>query len=158
MRCRIGSLGLKVLVLVFTLVLGVSLTKLVHRMPKSHTSCRAGLEAPPKRVDYVALPRVNFCDLMAAPESYEGKMVLLPVKHRGQGMLRGDELCMQGDPKFDIEFVDGDLREVGAEAFWSGGEMTLAGRFSKRPFAGDSPKYRFRVFQIVEARLFVAPH
>ena len=158
MRCRLGSLGLKVLVLVFTLVLGVSLTRLVQRMPKSHTRCRAASEAAATRFDYASLPRVTFCELMAAPELYEGQLVLLRVKPRAQGMIRRDELCTKGDPRFDIEFVDGNLRKSGAEAFWNGGEMRLAGRFSKRPIEGDSHKYQFQVLQIVEARLFVAPH
>ena len=158
MRCRLDSLGLKVLVLVFTLVLGVSLTKLVQRMPKSHTRCRAAAEAAANRFDYTWLRRVTFCDLMAAPELYEDQLVLLHVKPREKGMIRRDELCTKGDPRFDIEFVNGNLRESGAQMFWNGGAMRLAGRFSKRPNAGDSPKYQFQALEIVEARLFVAPH
>lgn len=157
MRCRIGSLGLKVLVLVFTLALGVSLTRIVDRALHPTERMFNDSEIISARVDYTSFEKVTFCELMAAPEAYEGKMLLLAVKPRGPGMIRKDELCLEGNPKFDIEFVGGSLHESGAEAFWRGGEMTLAGRFSKSPFAGDEPKYQFRVFQITEARLFVAP-
>ena len=157
MRCRIGSLGLKVLVLVFTLVLGVSLTRIVNRALHPSKRVFADSEVISARLDVASFTRVNFCDLMAAPEAYEGQMLLLSVKPRGQGMIRRDEVCVQGNPKFDIEFVAGDVHESGAERFWRGGAITLAGRFSKSPYAGDSPKYQFRVFQIYEARLFVAP-
>ncbi|HXQ74267.1 MAG TPA: hypothetical protein VN844_27430, partial [Pyrinomonadaceae bacterium] len=108
-------------------------------------------------LNYASLPRVTFCDLRATPELYEGQVVLLPVKPRQPGMLLTDEICVKGDPNFDLEFDGSSFHESGAEEFWNGGEMTLAGRFSKSPFAGDSPKYQFHVFQIYEARLFVAP-
>lgn len=157
MRCRIGSLGLKVLALVFTLVLGVSLTRLVHRMPKSHARCRAAAEAASTRLDYASVPSVSFCELMAAPELYEGKLLVLPVKPRGQGMLLRDETCLEGDPKFDIEFVGEDLPESGGEAFLHGVEITLVGEFRKSPFAGDSAKYQFQVIQVTELRLFIPP-
>ena len=157
MRCRIGSLAVKVLVLVFTLVLGVSLTRLVHRMPKSHTSCRATSEVASSRAGAAVLPTVTFCELMAAPELYEGKLVVLPVKPRGQAMRLRDETCLKGDPKFDIEFVGEDLPESGGEAFLHGVEITLVGKFRKSPFAGDSAKYQFQVIQVTELRLFVAP-
>ena len=96
MRCRIGSLGLKVLVMVFTLVLGVSLTRIVRHTQHTRTSCRIRLKAAADRLDYASLPRVNFCELMAAPELYEDKLLLLPIKPHGQGMIRRDELCSKG--------------------------------------------------------------
>lgn len=157
MRCRIGSLGLKVLVLVFTLVLGVSLTRIVRNTHHQRKHCSLSAGVISGRVDYASLPRVTFCELMAAPESYEGKLLLLPVKPHEPGIIGKAELCSKGDPKFDIDFVGYGFRDSGAEEFWSGGEMTLFGKFSKRPFAGDSSKYQFQVFQIYEARLFVAP-
>jgi hypothetical protein len=94
---------------------------------------------------------------MAAPELYEGKLVVLPVKPRGQAMRLRDETCLKGDPKFDIEFVGEDLPESGGEAFLHGVEITLVGKFRKSPFAGDSAKYQFQVIQVTELRLFVAP-
>lgn len=157
MRCRIGSLGLKVLVLVFTLVLGVSLTRIVRNTHHPRKHCNLSSEAASNRLDYASLPRVNFCELMAAPELYEGKLLLLPIKPRGQGMILRAELCSKGDPKFDIQFSGYDFRGSGAEEFWNGGEMTLLGKFSKRPIAGDSHKYQFQVFQIYEARLSSSP-
>lgn len=157
MRCRIGSLGLKLLVLVFTLVLGVSLTRLVHRMPKSHTRCRAASEAAATRAGSSVLPNVNFCQLMAAPELYEGKLVVLLVKPRGQPMILRDETCLKGDPKFDIEFVGEDLPKSGGEGFLHGIEISLLGKFRKSPFAGDSAKYQFQVIQVTELRLFIPP-
>lgn len=158
MRCRIGSLGLKMLVLVFTLALGVSLTRLVHRVPNPHTNFIDPSQVLSVRADYDALPRVNYCDLMAAPDAYEGKFVLFPIKPHERGMLRSDEICVKGDPRFNIEFVGGDLRESDVDKFWSGGNVTLAGRFTKSPRAGHLPIYQFQIVQIVEARLFVAPH
>lgn len=157
MRCRIGSLGLKVLVLVFTLVLGVSLTRIVHRVRNPYIHCPAGYKASSNRLHYGSLPRVTLCDLRATPELYEGKVVLLPMKARQPDMLPTDEICVKGDSNFDLEFVGGSFHESGAEEFWRGGAVTLAGRFSKRPIAGDSPKYQFQVLEVVKARLFVAP-
>lgn len=157
MRCRIGSLGLKVLALVFTLVLGVSLTRIVDRTLHPRISVFTDSEVISNHLDYASFTRVNFCDLMAAPEAYEGKMLLLTIKPHGRDMLHRDELCLEGNPKFDIEFVGGMLRQSAAEKFWHGGEMTLAGRFSKSPIAGDSTKYQFQIIQIYQARLFVAP-
>lgn len=157
MRCRIGSLGLKVLVLVFTLVLGVSLTRIVRHTHTQRKSCRATAEIASSRTGSAVLPKVNFCELMAAPELYEGKLLVLPVKPRGQGMLLRDETCLKGDPKFDIEFVGEDLPESGGEAFWHGVEISLVGKFRKSPFAGDSAKYQFQVIQVTEVRLFIPP-
>lgn len=159
MRCRIGSLGLKVLVLVFTLVLGVSLTRIIRNTHHPRTSCRRASDAASRRAGPTVIPKVNFCELMAAPELYEGKLLELPVKPRGQAMLLRDETCIKGDPKFDIEFVGEDLPlpESGGEAFLHGVEISLVGKFRKSPFAGDSAKYQFQIIQVTELRLFIPP-
>ena len=150
MRCSIRTVGLRVLVLLFAFTLGVSLTRIVRY---THYTCA---ETALERLDYASLETVNMCDLMIAPGRYEGKVLLLNIKPYQGRMIRADELCLCGDPKFHMEFVTGDRRLAGTEAFWGGGEVTMVGRFSKRPEASDARSYQFEVFRIVAARLSVS--
>ena len=156
MRCRFASIGLKALVLLLAFVVGVGLTRFVHQKQKPKPLCDF-VVGPVTISDDSSLPRVSLCELRAAPELYVDRVLVVPMKHRKSGMLRSDELCTQGDAGFDVEIVDGGLRESGTEAFWRGGEISLVGRFSKSQSAFGSTKYQFRVFRIFEARLFVSP-
>jgi hypothetical protein len=154
MCCGIRRYGLKAMVLLFAFALGVSLTRIVRYTHYIH--CPSGVAATHERLDYASLQTVNICDLKAAPELYEGKVLLLDLKPYRSGMVRADELCIKGDPRFHLEFAARIPSEADTKAILHGGGFTLAGRFSKSPAAGDWYTYQFQVFRIVAPRTSVS--
>ncbi|HEY0761691.1 MAG TPA: hypothetical protein VGD61_04900 [Pyrinomonadaceae bacterium] len=132
---------LRPLVLLITFGIGVTLTGLIHvrKAVRAEQACAKvptpeGALPPCAGADYSLLSTVTYCDLMAAPESYENKWVL--IRFYVHGMLRRDDICIKGDPHFKAQVVPLDLATAkqegwGEKLLFNGKTLTLVARFRR---------------------------
>jgi len=138
---------LKAMALLVAFAIGVGVTELTNvrkAMPAERLCSKVPTPddalTPCSGADYSLLSTVTFCDLMAAPESYENKWVLIRFYHHG--MLRRDDICTKGDPHFKVQVVPRDENTAkqegwGETLYFNGKTLTLVGRFKRRLSSTD---------------------
>ena len=159
--------SLKVMVLLSTLLVGVAISSLVvHRkasnaeQPCAKRPTSNSLEPPCSHADYSLLPILSYCDLMAAPQAYENKLVRLRFDYMTQGIgsLRRDDICTEGSPGFQMVLIAGtqDSATEGLMSAWNaellprGNVFVVVGRFRKEQtqIRDHSQKYQFELLRI----------
>jgi hypothetical protein len=162
------------MVLLATFSIGVAIHSVIkHRTALSgNEMCEKAPMAdsvgtPCSDADYSRLPKVSYCDLMAAPQNYENKLVLLRWNYvpMGIGMLRRDDICIKGAADFRLDIVAGAensatqglMRAWNAELLPRGSVFIVVGRFRKTPTQiKDHPnQYRLELLRIENVDLSV---
>jgi hypothetical protein len=136
------------MVLLITFGIGVAVAKLtnVRKAVPVEALCTnvltpEGALPPCAGADYSLLSTVTYCDLMAAPESYENKWVLIRFSSL-IGPLQEKDICTKGHQNFKVQIVPLDENTAkqegwGERLYFNGKTLTLVGRFKRRLSSTD---------------------